>query len=71
MPSTRRRAIGGTSPVNLRWRGTLGGCRIPLGMRSTPADEKAYLVQVGFFGLQAIVQILNPLAHLIEQAGRL
>ena len=38
-------------------------------LRGTPADEKAYLLQVSFFGLQAIVQIPNPLAHLIEQAG--
>ena len=38
---------------------------------SAPADEKADPIQIGLFRLQAIVQIPNPLSHLIEQAGRL
>ena len=40
-------------------------------LRGAPADEKADPVQVRFFSLEAIVQTPNPLAHLIEQAGRL
>jgi hypothetical protein len=40
-------------------------------LRSAPADEKSDPVQVGFFGLEAIVHVPNSLAHLIEQADRL
>jgi hypothetical protein len=32
-------------------------------------DEKLVPVAVGLLGLQAIVQVPNPLANLIEQAG--
>ena len=38
---------------------------------SAPADEKAEPIQVGLFRLQAIVNVPNPLAHLIGQARRL
>lgn len=34
-----------------------------------PANEVSRPVQVGLLGLQAIVQIPNPLAHLIQQAS--
>ena len=39
------------------------------GLEGTPADEKLHPAQIGFLGLEAIVQIPNPLAHLIEKAG--
>lgn len=35
----------------------------------TQPGEKAYPLQIGFFDLEPIVQIPNPLAHLTEQAG--
>ena len=38
-------------------------------LRRIPADEKSHPIQAGFLGLQAIVQVLNLLAHLVEQAG--
>ena len=40
-------------------------------LRGAPADTEANPVDIGFFRLEAIVQMPNPLAHLIEQAGRL
>ena len=40
-------------------------------MVSAPPDIKTDPVQVGFFDLEDIVQIPNPLAHVIEHAGRL
>ena len=38
------------------------------GLGSAPADEKAESIRTGLYRLQAIVQIRNPLSHLIEQA---
>ena len=38
---------------------------------TTPAHKKPHPVQVGFFGAQAIVQVPNALAHLIQQTSRL
>ena len=38
-------------------------------LRSAPADEKTDPIEVSFLGFEAIVEIPNPLAHLIEQAG--
>lgn len=40
-------------------------------LSGTPADEKAHSIQVGLFGLEAIVHVTNPLTDLIKQAGRL
>lgn len=40
-------------------------------LRGAPAETEAYPVDIGFLRLEAIVQMPNPLAHLIEQAGRL
>jgi hypothetical protein len=40
-------------------------------LNSAPADEKTNLIEVILLGFEAIVHILNPLAHLIEQAGGL
>jgi hypothetical protein len=37
---------------------------------SIPANEKTYPIKVSLFGLEAIVQVTNPLLHLNEQAGR-
>ena len=37
-------------------------------LRGAPADKEAYPVDIGFFRLEAIVQISNPLSHLVEQA---
>lgn len=46
------------------------GWRMPRGWVTTSSDENADSIQVGLFGLEAIVPVLNPLSHLIEQAGR-
>jgi len=40
-----------------------------VGLGGTPADEKSRSAQAGFLCLEAIVQVPNPLAHLVEQAG--
>ena len=47
------------------------GWHMPPGCVALQRMEKACSVQVDFFGLKAIVQVSNPLAHLIEQASGL
>jgi hypothetical protein len=37
---------------------------------TVPADEKSLKVQIGLLGLEAIVQVPDPLPNLIEKAGR-
>ena len=40
----------------------------PLG--GDPANDKTYPIKVNLLGYKSIVQVTNPLLHLIEQAGR-
>ena len=42
-----------------------------LSLSSDPADKKMNLIKVSFIIFKDIVNRLNPLAHLIEQAGGL